>query len=208
MIQDIRRNEMVTLHANILEITDSEAEEAIWFLEKEYKHELTDYPYVPPPFDKTAALWGAKVLYISAQLLLYRETDEEKLEKLFPAHPGPLSASAILSADLCLRFIPDILSQLKLIDDEDGLIPLLDEQMQTWHYSGIKYIGDYQEGTSFNVIHDNDCLRQLYINRVIRNNKTGLASHHMLKESVISGLGSLGNELWPGFMKSVRSEKE
>jgi MoxR-vWA-beta-propeller ternary system protein len=198
MIKQVRQQEDIMLYGNILTIDQLESIETIEFLRNEYEREALEFPYTAPPFDKDAALWGAKTVYIAAQLILYRENRDTELSVLLPPFSAELTPSAIVSADLCLRFIPDMLIQLKLIDTEDALIALLEEQLCVWHYSGVKYplkteLPDFQKITS------NDCLYQLYINRIIEYKKLHLAKLPEFKEGVAANLGMFPQVLWNDF---------
>ena len=139
MVQHLRQHEEVMLYGNLLHIDDSDAAETVAWLQEEYGKESSEYPHTAPPFDAAAALWAAKTMNAAAQLLLYRENKPEDLGSLFPPFDREIDSSAILSADLCLRFLPDTLRELKLIDSLDPLILILENILQAWHYSGISY---------------------------------------------------------------------
>ena len=130
MIRTLRQQEEIMLYGNILQVTDAEAREVVVFLEKEYEAEALNYPYSIPSFDDTAALWAAKTVYIAAQLILYRETKNEALPLILPDFTGDVTPAAILSCDLCLRFLPTMIVQLKAIDSEDELIQVLENLLQ------------------------------------------------------------------------------
>jgi hypothetical protein len=199
MIQNLRQNEEITLYANLLVISDSEALQVCKFLEKEYARESAGYPYSPPAFDASAALWAAKTVYVSAQLILYRENKVAELGALLPDHQGGKGPSAILSADLCLRFLPPMILQLKMIDSADPLIEALEKILTHWHYSGVSYSPDLKiEG--FDEISGNSCLQQLYINRILEYKKTQLAKHPAFKEVVLGNLSIFAPELWNEFI--------
>ena len=55
-------------------------------------------------FNKDAALWAAKTIYIAAQLMLYRENKSVELAKLLPDYNGEINASSILSSRLMHSF--------------------------------------------------------------------------------------------------------
>ena len=136
-IQTLRKQEEAVLYEKLLPISEQEKKEAADFLYQEYQQEALEYPYQVPEFDVFAALWAADFLYTALQLVLHREQKEQDLVQLLPDFPNEITPSAILSADLCLRFLPDVIIQLKLIDSEDALIEILEKQLTLWHYSGI-----------------------------------------------------------------------
>jgi hypothetical protein len=195
MLHDLRKNEDVLLYENILETYEQEEQEVIKFLADEYKTESLNYPFTPPAFDPRAALWAAKTVYIAAQLVLYRKPKTEDLPGLLPAFTGEITAAAMLSADLCLRFLPDLVVQLKLLDHEDALIPLLEDRLKVWHYSAIAYQPEV-ETLDLNILQTNNCLQQLYINRVIACKNQSLARHPAIMPFIKASLGIFTREFW------------
>jgi len=198
MIKCLRQQEEIILYGNILVVNEAEVEDVNDFLKKEYSREILSYPYTAPEYHPDAALWAAKTVYIAAQLMLYRENKESDLEMLLPDFPGDSNEGDILSADLCLRFLPDMLIQLKLIDSSDPLIEVLEAKLSQWHYSGIKYQLNVDE-LSMNNIFSAPCLRQLYINRIIDYKRIPLAMHAPCKKWVLANIGDYGNEYWNEF---------
>jgi len=198
MIQNARTNEDVILYGNILNISNEDYNKAVIYLEKEYNREALSYPFVCPPFDANAAMWGAKTFYLATQLWLYRENPVDDLKALLPAYNSEINAGAILSADLLLRFLPNVITQLKLVDITDDLILILEDFMKTWHYSGIPYLSSY-DGLDFNIVQSDNCLKQLYVNRIIDFNKIEWTSCPELKETILSNLGIFGNKLWAAY---------
>jgi len=156
MIQHLRTKEEVVLYQQMLGFSKQEESKVIKFLEKEYGNEALNFPHDAPGFDKTAALWAAKIIYISAQLVLFREANPEDLEPMLPDFEQPLTPSVLLSADLTLRFLPDVLRQVKLIDSEDPLLKILEPKLLKFHYSGVNYQLDLEQ-LDFEVIENNKC---------------------------------------------------
>lgn len=202
MIESLRRDEAVMLYANMLQVPVEEEQEIVDFLHREFLSESLEYPYVVPEFDGAAALWAAKTVNTAAQLILYRKDKPAELAPLLPAYMGEHTAGAILSADLCLRFIPDMLVQLMMIDREDELIPILEGIMAQWHYSAVKHKQDIS-GLNFDVVAGNQCLLQLYTDRIIAYKHIQLALHPAFKGSVQASLGIYGKEFWNNFNTEI-----
>ncbi|GAA3519099.1 hypothetical protein GCM10022393_36580 [Aquimarina addita] len=206
MIQDVRQRETVTLHANILKIDDASAEQVIDFLNQEYTQETLEYSGDAPPFDREAAIWAAKTIYVVAQLILYREHKEAVLASLLPDFKQDITPAAILSADLCLRFLPEMIKQLKAFDTEDAIIPLLDDIMVVWHYSGVDHSPDISL-LNFNTIQRDRCLLQMYTERIIQYKNIQLAKHTLFYPLIAAQLGGLSDELWSDFKKITVSDE-
>lgn len=198
MIRHLRVYEEIVIYENKLTIKEEERSVVTDFLEGEYNTEVRSYPYSAPLYDKEAASWAANTIYITAQLILHRENKESELDSIFPVFTGTVTPSAILSADLCLRFLPDMLLQLKMIDSEDKLIGLLENILQAWHYSGIKYLQS-AESLDFTNITANKCLYQLYTDRVIEYRNLKLAKHPALTPTIGAALGDHGKIYWSDY---------
>ncbi len=204
MIQHLREKEEVMLYGNIITISPEESVAAAQFLKAEYEKELSGYPLLSPVFNAEAALWAARIVYVSAQLLLYRENKQRDLALLLPVYEQEHNAAAVLSADLCLRFLPDMLIQLKLIDTEDPLIELLEKILVQWHYSGVAYSLDTSV-LDFTTSQSDTALFEMYCERIFENKKLILAQHPVFRETITSQLGMYGNEFWKDFKMTTTS---
>ncbi|TRW27318.1 hypothetical protein FMM05_01375 [Flavobacterium zepuense] len=191
----LRTIEQVILYNKMAEIPASEATAAVDFLESEYEREATGYPYTAPKFDAAAALWGAKTLYNAAQLMVYRDTKSAELAALLPPFPGTPDASAMLSADICLRFLPQVAWQLHNIDAEDPLIAVLRQRLVQFHYSAIVFDVEIQD-IAIEPLFKNDCFRQLYIDRVTERKAAKWAALPAIKEQVLANLGNHKALFW------------
>ncbi len=205
MIKALRKNEEVILFANILEINKKEVSKLKDFLTNEYEQEKLDYPFNPPNFDVEAALWSAKIIYMSAQLILYRKHDNAELEQLLPTENLEINASTMISVDLCLRFMPIMLQELNIIDSEDPLIEILEKTLKRWHYSGINYGLENREINKTNFA--NKSFRQLYINRIVASKNIKMAKTEPFYTWIKADLGIYGKELWNDFKEIIKDEE-
>ncbi len=194
-IQHLRTQERVLLYGQTLSITEADADALTNYLSAEYEQERLCYPFEAPPFEGRAALWAAKTVFFACQLMLHRELDIADLEELLPDYEGEMSAAAQLSADLCLRFLPDILVHAQMLDPEDALIPNLERKLQIFHYSGIGY--DLDRSTlDFQQIKQDQSLTQLYVDRIIQQKAILLAELPELKPLVLASLGMHRAYFW------------
>lgn len=205
MIQSLRQKEEVILYANVLQTGEAEQREVTDFLHREYLIESLDYPSDSFSYNPEAALWGAKTVYFAAQLILYRNHPEKDLRTFFPAFEHAVDAQAIVSADLCLRFLPDMLHQLEAIDPADALIPILVEIAETWHYSAIRYTLE-TDALNFEPIVSDSALLQLYTDRVIRFKNNKLSAHPLLQKQVRANLGLYADHFWKAFKLEQHDE--
>jgi len=198
MVQHLRQHEEVMLFGNILHIDEADAAEAVAYLQEQYRAESLEYPHTAPPFDAAAALWAAKTMNMAAQLLLYRENKPDDLGALFPAFDREIDKASVLSADLCLRFLPDTLRELKIIDSLDPLILILENILHQWHYSGIHYPLDLSKVELERNLAD-PCLRQLYLDRIIYYKNISLAQHELFRRHISAALGLYASDYWKEF---------
>lgn len=198
MLRQLRLYEEIVLYASIPGVSPQEEIEAKAFLKEEYQREAIAFQHEVPPFSEEAAFWAAALIYRAAQLMLYRENKEVELAGILPVYNGPKDVSAILSADLTLRFLPSVIEKLKEIDKDDALIPLLSDVAVEWDFSsvGMKMDSKFE---AMRMAKLNPCLLRLYIDRVIELRDAERAQHPLLHEEIKAVLGLYTSELWPGF---------
>jgi len=194
-INHLRKFEEVILYNQILNIPSEEDILVIKCLEYEYNNECLEYPYLAPPFDAEASLWGAKIVYMASQLLLYRKNRETEIQVLLPEYLYNPSISSILSADLTLRFLPDIIENMQVIDPDDKAIEILINILQKWHYSGIGSTLNIKK-LNFETIFSDNCTKQLYINRIIAFKAKHLAELPNIKTLINESTGNYTSCFW------------
>ncbi|MEE1897577.1 hypothetical protein V1389_04475 [Flavobacterium rakeshii] len=185
----------IVLYNERRDIPRGEKAAALDFLKSEYERESTNYPYLVPDFDDEAALWGAKTLYYAAQLYLYRKDNTSQLTTILPAYPKEPDAPALLSADLCLRFLPQVVAMLKATDPEDLLIPVLNKHLEKFHYSVIGFEAN-PNSFNFSILNTNQCLKQLYLDRIIERKDIAFAENEEVKQWLNECLGDHKKIFW------------
>ena len=200
-IYQLRANEEIILYDKLLYFKGDDEALVKEFLQIEFDVESENHPFSTPKYNAESALWAAKIVYTACQILLYREHKEAELTDLLPLFSQPITTEAILSADLCLRFLPQILAEAKLIDPEDHVIPILENILNQCHYSGIGIILAL-ENLDFDPIFSNPCLEQLYIDRVIETKDRKRAELPQMLEKIRATLGNYTENYWNEFKKS------
>lgn len=191
-IQELRF-ETVHLSYQWYKVDAKEQQQAITYLLHYHRQESLNHPYQVPDFDAPAAIWGALFLYHAAQAILNRQATLENITPLFNAYQGPKTPAAILSVDLSLRFLADLLDKLKTINPDDGLILLLEQQLEQWPYSAVGYSIQQFPAQELN----DPCLRQLYADRIIAKKDTRLLTIPLLLKTVRASLGAHQQKIWP-----------
>lgn len=194
-IYHVRTIEQMILYNKMTEVSSKEERETILFLESEYENEILDYPGQAPDFHGEAALWGAKILYFAAQLLLFRDHKIEELPVFLPEFKSEINAQVLLSADLCLRFLPQIILELKRIDADDLAIPILEKHMTDFSYSAIGF-NVLPEDITLDVDFSNPCFKQLYLNRVVERKAKKNAAIDSVKTELLAGFGDYKHVFW------------
>lgn len=193
-LYQLRTIERVILYNKIESVSVDEERDVADFLQSEYEREATDYPFEAPSFHQDAAIWGAKTLYFASQLLLYREDKPAELREIVPGFSGTINAGALLSADLCLRFLPQVILQLIVIDAEDPLAGILNEYLKKFHYSAVGYDIDL-DNTNWDML-ENECLNQLYLDRVTERKAAKWASIPAIRAGLFANMGQYKNDFW------------
>ncbi|MEO8238993.1 MAG: hypothetical protein ABI793_01500 [Flavobacterium sp.] len=194
-IYHLRTIEQIILTDKLIIISNTEANETVSFLETEYERETLEYPGNAPKFNTEAALWGAKTVYSAAQLLLHREHNINDLNVLLPDFTGKKDASTMLSADLCLRFLPQITEEMKRIDPDDLVIPILEKHLYEFHYSAIGFEIEIEK-IDFDTVASNDCLQQLYIDRIVQRKAIKYRESDFVKKQLEIGFGDYKKIFW------------
>lgn len=202
MIKNLFLTEDLVLYGQIDAITEAHTAAVLDFLSKFYREEAVGYPGSAPKFHQASAAWASKVLFHASQLVMYRAHSGESLIQFVPPYKGEMTASAMITADLCLRFIPSILAHLEQIDLEDELIPLLKDLLRQWHFSGL--LSDVAlEDVELGPILQDECLKKLYIDRIIEQKKKEVGQRLELKPLVQSALGDHENQFWRDFSRTI-----
>jgi hypothetical protein len=193
-ISHLREQEEMLIYDRFTSPTAKEVDAVAELLREEYATEALNFPGLAPSFESGAAVWAAKVVFNASQLLLSREKDVQDIVELLAPYSGEMTPAAILSADLCLRCLPDIITKAREINPDDPLIGSLEDLLLVWHYSGIGYFrGDLSD---LSAILGDDCLRLLYIDRIIERRVTDLAHLRQFQPGILAAMGDHGTFFW------------
>lgn len=191
----LRQEECITIFTDLQEISRKEEHDAAEYLETEFEKERLEFLSDTISYDKEAAIWAAKILYHSAQLYLIRENTAKDLNKLIPPFNGKRDVSAILSADLSLRFVPQIILALQQADPEDRLIKLLENILIRFHYSAVGF--DLELGNiSWEEELKDNTYRKLYLEKIVEKKSYKLAEIPYINNLLISEFGLHKDVFW------------
>ncbi|UCA59259.1 hypothetical protein KB553_19830 [Chryseobacterium rhizoplanae] len=191
----LRKNECITLFSNIRAISSTEEQEAEVYFEAEFEKERLEFLSDQLTCNKTTAVWAAKLLYHSAQLYLVREKTADNLDNLIPEFKGTRDISSILSADLSLRFLSEIIFALNSADPEDPLIKILEEILTEFHYSGVGY--DLVLGkVNWEEELKDKTYRKLYLERIVEKKAYKLAEIPFINKLLMAEFGMHKEAFW------------
>ncbi|WP_185144338.1 hypothetical protein [Chryseobacterium sp. KLBC 52] len=191
----LRKEECITLFSSLQQISPQEEVEAGDYFETEFEKERLEFLSDQFTCSKETAVWAAKVLYHSAQLYLIRENTEKNIENLVPGFKGIRDIPSILSADLSLRFLPQVIVALHTIDPEDPLIAMLENILMQFHYSGIGYDLDLRNVNWQEELNDNT-YRKLYLERIVEKRDYKLAEIPFINKILIAEFGMHKEAFW------------
>ncbi|REC61245.1 hypothetical protein DRF65_17155 [Chryseobacterium pennae] len=191
----LRKNECITLFSNIRNISPKEEAEAEVYFEAEFEKERLEFLSDQLICNTSTAVWAAKILYHSAQLYLIRENTADNLENFIPTFKGTKDISSMLSADLSLRFLPDVMMALNSVDPEDTLLKMLEDILTEFHYSGVGYELDLK-GMNWEEELKDKTYRKLYLERIVEKKDYRLAEIPFINKLLISEFGMYKDAFW------------
>lgn len=202
-LYELRKAGNLIIFSKLQVVSDTDAAEVIDLLRSEFELESMEYP-AAPGFDTASALWAAKTIFYSAQLLLIRENTVKDLATLFPEINGEISLPAKLSADLSLRFLPEIYTQLNIADSKDPLLPVLERYLKQFHYSSIgsdiaPEIADWPSELA------DPAYRKLYLDRIVAKKDYKRAEIPYINQLLHAAFGLYKNQFWQS-LKTINQE--
>ena len=141
-----------------------------------------------PALDRAVAKWAATSLARTCQLIVSRDAGPEVIARaLGGAAPEVESASAHYSADLFLRYLPDVFTPAHCLSPGDPLIGELLKLAAAWPLSSIGIPGVEPRGLE--PIIASPCLLRLYADRVILKEDLLRLKEARIADAVRSALG-------------------
>ena len=145
--------------------------------------------FEPPALSAAAAAWALEVLYRACQALVFREVDAAQVRRVLARPcPAPPSPAVCYSADLALRYLPDVLALARGIAPDDPLVGGLTTLARAWPLSsvGVPELGEVDPWTFLG----DRSLRQLYVDRIIERGDAARLAHPEVRAAVRESLGA------------------
>ena len=170
----------------------AEADEVLAEIEADVR---TQWPCEPPGFSVEVGRWAAVTFYRAAQLAVFRDADEATIRQAMATPcPDGSPASAHYSADLVLRFLPDLARLARAAAEGDPLLERLMELAASWPLSsvGMKDVefSNAQPG-SLDPVVDHPSLLGTYVDRIIRHGDVSRLHDVRVRRAVGRAIGEL-----------------
>lgn len=162
-----------------------EAEMVLGEFEERYR---LDCPGQAPMLSLPAAIWAAEMFYAAAVAMTYREIDAAGVdEMLSQPFPEARDASAHYSVDVTFRLLPELYARAKATSRSDPLLSHIETWAKDWPLSSVGIPGIIPERID-DILAD-ECLRVLYIDRVIARQDRSRLEHPEVQAAVRAACG-------------------
>lgn len=196
-IVNLLREGKVSVKGPLISFSEEDISEAKKILYEYYKEDIIEMPYTPPAFSENAALWAAAYLFKAIQLTVLRDAGEEMInENLKPFDDEP-DASAIYSADLVLRYLPQLFELAKGLAPADKLVQALKKTAGQWPYSSVGI--ELNEVVEDKLIFEHPSLKYTYIDRIIQMKDKQRSKNETVTKYIHEVAGEHIALLWPRF---------
>jgi hypothetical protein len=196
-IKELLEKGQVTVTKGLTLFSEEDLQESLKVLRGYHAEDALQMPLVAPAFSSEAALWGAVYLYRATQFVLIRDLGEEAVQSHLNDFSGPVTAEAIYSADLTLRYLPDLLQLAKGLAPDDVLVTCIQHTLTQWPFSSVGTEAAAQ--ADYQPVLAHDSLKYAYIDRIIKHKDTRRASGEEVAELISEVMGAHAALLWPGF---------
>lgn len=202
-------------------------EEAWLQLEWLASEEQLSLPGRAPAVSRPSAEWALAQFYRACSFLVHRTQFEAELRQALNSPPPEASSPSVCySVDLVFRFLPDVHRLAQTASPNDPLVSILERWGQDWPLSsvGMEFAaaqksadesGEHSQSDErltitddaapqfdLNPWWDDDCLRQLYIDRVLRRSDWSRLTDRRVEEAVRKAIGHFP-ELAPGVLNKI-----
>ena len=211
-IEDLLSEGKVTVHHELSLFDTADVQATLLVLERHHAHCAEHFPATAPEYDGEAALWAAKHIYYAVQLSLLRHIEAATVEQLMMPYQQLQSAAAIYSADLCLRYLNDVLRLSAGLAPGDVLVRCLHHTARQWPFSAAGINAEPAEAATdeqpLEQILNHQGLAITFADRVIARQDMAKAMHPRVLPYVLAALGQHQQTLWPALHQQLQTNIE
>jgi len=192
---DIIQTGQVTVPEKLIDFDSQSSDRSAILLQDYHKTDALHLPGSAPDFHPDAALWAARYIFSTIQLVLLRDSGEDQINHLLVPYEGKKSAEEIYSADLMLRFLPDLFNFASGLSPEDPLVNKLKETAACWPFSSVG-IDSVTVSPEVGIL-EHPALKQEYIDRIIQRKDLKRLKGIPERKLLETVLGMHQEKLWP-----------
>ncbi|MFY0254469.1 hypothetical protein ACDQ55_10995 [Chitinophaga sp. 30R24] len=200
-INHLVREGQVAVVNQFVPFTPGELKETTTVLQEYYDNDILEMPGAAPIFNADAALWAAQYVYRTVQLALLRESGLEAIIQWMQPYTADITDSSIYSADLCLRYLPDLLHLSKGLSPDDPLVQYIRKTAALWPFSSTGM--NLPATGNTDMIIASPSLLQAYADRIIASRDQGRCNIPAVLATVNTSLGNYANMLWPEYKNTT-----
>ena len=194
-IHDLVSEGKVKVHDHIQPFSEKDLKKCELLLKKMYDQDKINHPLSQPMFSANAAIWAASFIYRAAQFIMLRSAENEEVQSQLALFREEIGANEIYSADLTLRYLPQIYQLAKGLSPEDVLVKCLNEVAVQFPYSSVGI--ELNQEADHEAILNHPSLRLVYLDRIIQAKHLHRVKQNHLAEKVKEVLGDHLNTFWP-----------
>jgi hypothetical protein len=195
-IQDLLEKGQVAVASQLIPFREEDLQQTLALLQHYHAEDAQEMPLAAPEFSPDAAIWAAKYLYYATQFTMLRDLGDEQVLAHLTEFTGPLTPEAIYSADLTLRYLPDVLHLAKGLAPDDVLVKCMKNILAQWPFSSVG-MTEIEQVNNQPVL-EHDSLKYAYIDRIIKHKDIQRAGEEPVAELIREALGEHSAVLWPG----------
>jgi len=187
----------VSVKGHLISFNDHDLAASKKILYEYFKEDILEMPHPAPEFSENAAIWAAEYLYKTTQITVLRDVGEDVINEHLKPFDGEQNASVIYSADLMLRYLPQLFELAKGLAPADILVQVLKKTASQWPYSSVGI--ELNETTDDNLIFEHPSLKYTYIDRIIHAKDSQRSKTEMVARHIREVGGEHITLLWPRF---------
>lgn len=201
---DLMQSGQVSVPHEMVKFEHDASKDTVILLESYHRSDSLEMPGIAPNFHAGAAIWAAKYIFTTIQLLLLRNIEVAEIDLYLKDYDGEKSSEASYSADLTLRFLPDLLKFGSGLSPADPLIAKLKSTAEKWPFSSVGIEGLTSQADENILAHPS--LRVAYIDRIIQKKDVTRLQHTNEKNLLKEVLGIHQAKLWPDLSLILNEE--
>lgn len=192
-------------------LSNADLAESVLRLRWYASEERDTLPGVSPVVSDDAGLWGLTAVFTACSLIVHRQYKVETFADVFNSRPlGNMTPSLVYSADLTLRFLPDVHRLAIALAERDPLCKVLEDLGRAWPLSSVgMQFREHRESLSIdkNDCLDSwwrdDCLRRMYVDRIAERQDLSRLAETRVADALRAAMG-IHDEMSPKIAARLR----